>query len=154
MTRNVNPSVSKQIVIPAAHRINRGLLPSLPIKPSKSEYCGGFIIRSTPSPQHFSKGFRDSYDIILPLCTVRLQPGVVRYGLYGPAERPSRDLRRAKSNVPDIAKPEPDYIKRVEMVPMRDGVKLYTVIVIPKGATHAPIMLTRTPYNAAARRTS
>src|SRR5579859_3373580 len=44
-----------------------------------------------------------------------------------------------------------DYIKRVEMVPMRDGVKLYTVIVIPKGAQHAPILLTRTPYNAAGR---
>ena len=28
----------------------------------------------------------------------------------------------------------PDYEKRVEMIPMRDGVKLYTVIVIPKGA--------------------
>ena len=27
-----------------------------------------------------------------------------------------------------------DYVKRVEMIPMRDGVKLYTVIVIPKGA--------------------
>ena len=44
-----------------------------------------------------------------------------------------------------------DYIKRVEMVPMRDGVKLYTVIVIPKGATHAPIIMTRTPYDAAKR---
>jgi uncharacterized protein len=44
-----------------------------------------------------------------------------------------------------------DYVKRVEMIPMRDGVKLYTVIVIPKGATHAPIALTRTPYNAAGR---
>ena len=41
-----------------------------------------------------------------------------------------------------------DYVKRVEMVPMRDGVKLHTVIVIPKGATHSPILLTRTPYNA------
>ena len=41
-----------------------------------------------------------------------------------------------------------NYVKRVEMIPMRDGVKLYTVIVIPKGATHAPIVLTRTPYNA------
>ncbi len=41
-----------------------------------------------------------------------------------------------------------DYVKRVEMIPMRDGVKLYTVIVIPKGAAHAPILLTRTPYNA------
>jgi hypothetical protein len=44
-----------------------------------------------------------------------------------------------------------DYTKRVEMIPMRDGVKLYTVIVIPKGATHAPILLTRTPYDAAHR---
>ena len=26
-----------------------------------------------------------------------------------------------------------DYVKRVEMIPMRDGVKLYTVIVIPRG---------------------
>jgi putative CocE/NonD family hydrolase len=44
-----------------------------------------------------------------------------------------------------------DYVKRIEMVPMRDGIKLYTVIVIPNGATHAPILLTRTPYNAAGR---
>ena len=44
-----------------------------------------------------------------------------------------------------------DYEKRVVMVPMRDGVKLYTVIVLPKGAQRAPIMLTRTPYNAARR---
>src|SRR4051794_38308196 len=44
-----------------------------------------------------------------------------------------------------------DYIKRVEMIPMRDGVKLYTVIVVPKGVTGAPILLTRTPYNAAGR---
>ena len=44
-----------------------------------------------------------------------------------------------------------DYIKREVMIPMRDGVKLYTVIVIPKGATNAPIVLTRTPYNAKGR---
>ncbi|MGA8144783.1 MAG: CocE/NonD family hydrolase [Candidatus Acidiferrales bacterium] len=44
-----------------------------------------------------------------------------------------------------------DYTKRVVMVPMRDGVKLYTVIVVPKGAAHAPILLTRTPYDAATR---
>ncbi len=47
--------------------------------------------------------------------------------------------------------PQRDFIKRVEMVPMRDGVKLYTVIVIPKGAKNAPILFTRTPYNAAKR---
>jgi putative CocE/NonD family hydrolase len=44
-----------------------------------------------------------------------------------------------------------DYDKRVLMVPMRDGTKLYTVVVVPKGATNAPIVLTRTPYNAKAR---
>ena len=44
-----------------------------------------------------------------------------------------------------------DYIKREVMIPMRDGTKLYTVIVIPKNATNAPIVLTRTPYNAKGR---
>ncbi len=44
-----------------------------------------------------------------------------------------------------------DYVKREVMIPMRDGVKLYTFIVIPKGAQRAPIILTRTPYNAAKR---
>src|SRR5215510_10590488 len=41
-----------------------------------------------------------------------------------------------------------DYIKRDVMIPMRDGVKLHTVIITPKGARRAPILLTRTPYNA------
>src|SRR5580704_6411354 len=44
-----------------------------------------------------------------------------------------------------------DYVKRVEMIPLRDGVKLYTVIVIPKGAKNAPILFTRTPYDSAHR---
>jgi putative CocE/NonD family hydrolase len=44
-----------------------------------------------------------------------------------------------------------DYVKREVMIPMRDGVKLHTVIVVPKGARNAPILLTRTPYNASAR---
>ena len=44
-----------------------------------------------------------------------------------------------------------DYVKREVMIPMRDGVKLHTVILIPKGAKNAPILLTRTPYNANAQ---
>jgi putative CocE/NonD family hydrolase len=44
-----------------------------------------------------------------------------------------------------------DYVKREVMMPMRDGTKLYTVIVYPKGVTNAPIVLTRTPYNAKGR---
>ena len=41
-----------------------------------------------------------------------------------------------------------DYVKRVVMIPMRDGVKLHTVVIVPKGASRAPILLTRTPYDA------
>ena len=41
-----------------------------------------------------------------------------------------------------------DYTRRDVMIPMRDGVKLHTVILVPKGAQGAPILLTRTPYNA------
>ena len=41
-----------------------------------------------------------------------------------------------------------DYVKRDVMIPMRDGVKLHAVILLPKGAKNAPILLTRTPYNA------
>ena len=47
--------------------------------------------------------------------------------------------------------PDADYIKRDVMIPMRDGVRLHTVIVIPKGARNAGIVLTRTPYNASGR---
>src|SRR5215510_14300668 len=44
-----------------------------------------------------------------------------------------------------------DYVKRDAMIPMRDGVHLYTVIVVPKGSRNAPMLLTRTPYNASSR---
>jgi putative CocE/NonD family hydrolase len=43
-----------------------------------------------------------------------------------------------------------DYVRREVMIPMRDGVKLRTIILVPKGATHAGILLTRTPYDAKA----
>ena len=41
-----------------------------------------------------------------------------------------------------------DYTKRDVMIPMRDGIKLHTIIILPKGARNAPILLTRTPYDA------
>jgi len=56
-----------------------------------------------------------------------------------PSETPSRLTRPTD---------EFDYVKRDVMIPMRDGVKLHTVIIVPKGARRAPILLTRTPYNA------
>jgi putative CocE/NonD family hydrolase len=41
-----------------------------------------------------------------------------------------------------------NYVRRRVEIPIRDGVKLHTVILVPKGARNAPILLTRTPYNA------
>jgi putative CocE/NonD family hydrolase len=60
-----------------------------------------------------------------------------------PADQLAKDFK-----APDRGR---DYDKRMAMVPMRDGVKLCTVIVVPVGAKDAPILLTRTPYNAAGR---
>jgi putative CocE/NonD family hydrolase len=56
-------------------------------------------------------------------------------------------------DIPAFSAPtaEYDYERREVMVPMRDGVKLFTVILVPKGARRAPIILTRTPYHAANR---
>jgi putative CocE/NonD family hydrolase len=49
----------------------------------------------------------------------------------------------------DAVKTIYDFEKREAMIPMRDGAKLFTILVIPKGAAHAPIILDRTPYSAA-----
>jgi putative CocE/NonD family hydrolase len=51
----------------------------------------------------------------------------------------------------DFNAPTPgfNYVKRSVMIPMRDGTKLNTVIIVPKGVQNAPILLTRTPYDAA-----
>ncbi|GAI56529.1 unnamed protein product, partial [marine sediment metagenome] len=44
---------------------------------------------------------------------------------------------------------EPDFTVREEMVPMRDGVGLYTLIISPKNpVAPLPVLLSRTPYNA------
>src|SRR5215216_5920091 len=43
-----------------------------------------------------------------------------------------------------------DYTRRDVMIPMRDGVKLHTVVLVPTSAKNAPILLTRTPYDATA----
>ncbi|QNG44028.1 CocE/NonD family hydrolase [Sphingobium yanoikuyae] len=53
-----------------------------------------------------------------------------------------------KVDVYDPARPQADYVRKEVMIPMRDGVKLFTVIVMRKGTRHGPILLTRTPYDA------
>lgn len=55
------------------------------------------------------------------------------------------------SEIPSAFKPVRDsfnYVRREVKIPMRDGVKLHTVIVTPRGAKDAPILLMRTPYDA------
>lgn len=50
------------------------------------------------------------------------------------------------------ALPHDDFVIREEMIPMRDGVKLYTIILSPKNMDiDLPILLERTPYNAATK---
>ncbi|MFZ5493913.1 MAG: CocE/NonD family hydrolase [Verrucomicrobiota bacterium] len=44
--------------------------------------------------------------------------------------------------------PGADFIRRDAMVPMRDGVRLYTAVVMKKGTANAPILLSRSPYDA------
>ena len=61
-----------------------------------------------------------------------------RYPAY-PSETPAKFETAAASF---------DYVRRDVMIPMRDGVKLHTVILVPKGAKGAPILFTRTPYKA------
>src|SRR5687768_4348631 len=52
---------------------------------------------------------------------------------------------RAQQPVFDV---KANYVKRDYMVPMRDGVKLFTIIYTPRDTTRTyPIMLFRTPYS-------
>ncbi len=70
------------------------------------------------------------------------------------AQKAAAPTTSLPSETPDKIEPVTDsfdYVKRDVMIPMRDGVKLHTVIVIPKGAKNAPILLTRTPYSASAQ---
>ncbi len=75
---------------------------------------------------------------------------------YAEAAPPSAATGPVTPMTPDVVKsydevrPQADYVKRVAMVPMRDGVRLYTVIFMRKGTANAPILLSRTPYDAKA----
>lgn len=48
----------------------------------------------------------------------------------------------------DWVRPQANFVRRVVDIPMRDGVKLHTVIIYRKGLSDAPMLLTRTPYDA------
>jgi putative CocE/NonD family hydrolase len=56
----------------------------------------------------------------------------------------------AQTNSLDSAWVKENYYKVEQMIPMRDGIKLFTAIYIPKDSTEKhPILLRRTPYSAA-----
>jgi predicted acyl esterase len=80
--------------------------------------------------------------IILALAAVQASGGQSQSSSGLPSETPARV---------DLVTSSFDYVRRVEMIPMRDGVKLHTVILVPKGAKDAGILLTRTPYDAGAQ---
>ena len=91
----------------------------------------------------------------VPLCRARRLPGRARqpqphHDLGPDRSRPSQlgpaSVQPAQTppGTPDIGKAYvapragDDYERREVMIPMRDGVKLFTVIVVPKGASRAP----------------
>ncbi len=82
---------------------------------------------------------------------------VIIYGLIG-VQTSGGQSQSSSTGLPSEmpARIEPvtssfDYVRSVAMIPMRDGVRLHTVILVPKGAKGAPILLTRTPYDADAQ---
>ena len=93
-----------------------------------------------------------------PRVSARLLPAVVVF-LLGPvfpsaaqlAPSPKPRYSALPSETPEkvtVPMDSWDYTRRTAEIPMRDGVRLHTVILVPKGAKGAPILLTRTPYDA------
>ncbi|GAF77843.1 unnamed protein product, partial [marine sediment metagenome] len=80
------------------------------------------------------------YQTIAPrkIALVWLVISIISSALVSAQEQPLRDSF-AQDN----------FVIREEMVPMRDGVKLYTLILSPKESTaKLPVILRRTPYDA------
>ncbi|MCU1333822.1 MAG: cocE 3 [Candidatus Angelobacter sp.] len=86
--------------------------------------------------------------LMLLICPCPAQPQVTGQAQSAPK------YPNYPSETPDELKPATasfDHERREVMIPMRDGVKLHTVILVPRIATKAkpaPILLTRTPYSA------
>ena len=53
-----------------------------------------------------------------------------------------------QQGAPPVAAPTFAYEKRELRIPMRDGVKLYTAVYVPKGKTNFPLLMTRTCYSS------
>ena len=92
----------------------------------------------------------------MPIARAALLAGIA-FAVIGAAPQQQSQLKvtpdmvQTGSDIPaDWTEPKTgfDYVKKDVMIPMRDGVKLHTVIMIPKGAHDLPMLLERTPYNA------
>ena len=71
--------------------------------------------------------------------------GLIGLAAAGPLPTMTPDIPKSYTAPTD----RQDVELREVMIPMRDGVKLNTVIIVPKGIKNAPIIFVRTPYNAA-----
>jgi uncharacterized protein len=122
---------------------------------SSQEHCGraatGEIMASRACRELYRTGL-GAVAMLLVATTSPAQPAITVPAAAATQQNalvppPGGDIPKDYSEV----NAQDDYVKREFMIPMRDGVKLYTVLVLPKGAHAAPMLLTRTPYNAAKR---
>ncbi len=123
-------------------------------KVSFDERSSLFDMATTPNES--KGGFKSTFNCLRALALIASVLGgflsIKPCAAQTPA-RPSTTPGTLPSETPASFKPTDDgfdYVRRDLMIPMRDGARLHTVILLPKGAKHAPILLTRTPYNAAA----
>jgi uncharacterized protein len=80
-----------------------------------------------------------------------VQPAVQPGGDIPPAFRPAVPPIPRVGGIPQqFSAPRTDfqYVRREVTISMRDGAKLYAVLIIPRGAGRFPILLDRTPYSA------
>lgn len=83
--------------------------------------------------------------------TFALAPATVAAGPTPPTPAPRAPTPGLPSEIPadfDAPTGDFDHERREVDISMRDGVKLHTVILLPRGARRAPMLLTRTPYDA------
>ena len=81
--------------------------------------------------------------------TIRFGLATLLLGTGGAsAQTPTDPMTNDMIPAYEVARPQADYLRREVMIPMRDGTELFTVIVMQKGTTGGPMLLTRTPYDA------
>lgn len=98
---------------------------------------------------------RSTFGVLLLLSRIAALSLLCTYVEATPAHKMSLRAAQVSSegDIPATFQPDRstfDFVRRDAMIPMRDGVRLYTVIVIPKRAAKLPMMLIRTPYDAGA----